>query len=160
MSTSRWQAKRQRRQAETAQLLALSKLDAEACCAALGSTPAGLDWETAQALLRRYGPNVVSREESPGMARQLWQRTRHPLNALLLGLAGAAYVLGDGRAALLIVLMTLLAIGMSFLQEHRSSAAAARRRSRRAAASGWPLNWGTAYIRRSNLPVPRVCVSL
>lgn len=129
MSTRRWQAKRQRRQAETAQLLALSKLDAEACCAALGSSMAGLDWETAQALLRRYGPNVVSREESPGMARQLWQRTRHPLNALLLGLAGAAYVLGDGRAALLIVLMTLLAIGMSFLQEHRSRAAAARLRS-------------------------------
>ena len=129
MSTRRWQAKRQRRQAETAQLLALSKLDAEVCCAALGSSMAGLDWETAQALLRRYGPNVVSREESPGMARQLWQRTRHPLNALLLGLAGAAYMLGDGRAALLIVLMTLLAIGMSFLQEHRSSAAAARLRS-------------------------------
>jgi len=129
MSTHGGQAQEQRRQAETAELRALSRLEAAACCAALGSSMAGLNRDSAQELLRRHGPNVVNREEAPGMARQLWQRARHPLNTLLLALAAAAYFLGDARAALLIVLMTLLAIGMSFLQEYRSSAAAARLRS-------------------------------
>ena len=116
-------------QTETTALYALSKLSAQASCVAMGSTIAGLEWRTAQERLRRYGPNLVSRDVPPGMARQLWRRLRQPLNALLIALAAAAWALGDRPAAALILLITMLATGLSFLQEYRATAAATRLRS-------------------------------
>ena len=121
--------KSQQAQAKTSALYALSKLSAQASCAALDSTMAGLEWGTARERLQRYGPNLPGRDVPPGAAGQLWRRLRQPLNALLLALAATAYSLGDHPAAALIVLITMLAIGMSFLQEYRSTAAATRLRS-------------------------------
>lgn len=116
-------------QAKTSALYALSKLSAQASCAALDSTLAGLEWGAARERLQRYGPNLPGRDVPPGAVRQLWRRVRQPLNGLLLALAAAAYSLGDPAAAGLIVLITMLAICMSFSQEYRSTAAATRLRS-------------------------------
>ena len=83
------------------------------------------------------------------MLEEIWSRARNPLNALLLTLAGVSYFLGDIRAAIVIALMVLLAIGTAFFQEHRSNEAAARLRAmvkttasvRRAAVAG-----GNGYV--------------
>jgi len=45
----------------------------------------------------------------------------NPLNGLLLGLAVVSYFLRDLRAAVVIAVMAVLAIGTAFIQEHRST---------------------------------------
>jgi Mg2+-importing ATPase len=51
------------------------------------------------------------------------------LNALLLSLATASYFLGDLRAAIVILVMVVLAITTTLVQEHRSNDAAAKLRA-------------------------------
>jgi len=79
---------------ETQELLQLSRLPAEEACTSLGSSLAGLTFEEGEARLRRYGPNVVTREQRPSIAKELWGRARNPLNALLVTLAAVSYALG------------------------------------------------------------------
>ncbi|MYN16753.1 magnesium-translocating P-type ATPase [Rugamonas sp. FT107W] len=114
---------------ETQQLNRLSRLSAEEACAALSTTLSGLAADEAALRLKRYGPNRVTRERQPSIRRELWNRTRNPLNALLAGLSIASYLLGDVRAAVVIAVMVVLAVITSFIQEHRSNEAAARLRS-------------------------------
>jgi len=116
---------RRRQQTETAGLHTLSRLSADASCAALASSASGLETGTAQLLLSQYGANVIAREERPGMPRLLWNGMRNPLNALLVALAGASFSLGDARAASVIVVMVMLSIITAFIQEYRSTEAAA-----------------------------------
>ena len=71
----------------------------------------------------------MAREGKPSILQEIWSRCRNPLNALLLTLAGVSYFLGDVRAAIVIALMVLLAVGTAFVQEHRSNKAAARLRA-------------------------------
>ncbi|MFD2366444.1 magnesium-translocating P-type ATPase [Pseudoduganella sp. GCM10020061] len=118
-----------RKQTETAELNQLSKLSAADACAALASRLDGLDIGEAQARLKQFGRNLVTKEQRPTIARELWTRARNPLNGLLLVLATVSYALGDVRAAVIIVAMVMLSIGTSFIQEHRSNEAAARLRS-------------------------------
>lgn len=120
---------REREPSETRELLQVSSLPADAACSAMGSTLAGLTAEEAGTRLKRYGANVVTREQRPSIARELWGRARNPLNELLLTLAVTSYVLGDVRAAVVVLVMVVLAIVTSFVQEHRSNEAAARLRS-------------------------------
>jgi Mg2+-importing ATPase len=115
---------------ETSGLLAeLSRLDPVALFARLDSSPQGLARAEAEARVRKYGLNRVTRERKPGIAEELWVRARNPLNALLLTLAAASFFLGDVRAAVVIGAMVVLAITTAFVQEHRSNEAAARLRA-------------------------------
>jgi Mg2+-importing ATPase len=114
---------------ETQQLNQLSRLSAEDACTALNTAQSGLTVGEAELRLRRYGANIVTREQRPSIGRELWNRTRNPLNALLVTLAVASYLLGDIRAAVVIAIMVALAVATSFIQEHRSNEAAARLRS-------------------------------
>jgi P-type Mg2+ transporter len=107
--------------AEADELLVLSRLSREDCCARLQSGARGLAVDDASQRLKSYGPNLVVREHKPTVLQELWRRARNPLNALLLTLAGASYVLGDMRAAVVIVLMIVLAIGTAFIQEHSTA---------------------------------------
>ncbi len=79
--------------------------------------------------MKRYGANLVTRDQRPSIAKELWGRSRNPLNALLVTLAVVSYALGDVRAAVVVLVMVVLAIVTSFIQEHRSNEAAARLRS-------------------------------
>jgi Mg2+-importing ATPase len=119
----------EREPSETQQLLKLSRLSADEACTLLGSSLAGLTVEEAKARLKRYGANVVTRELRPSIAKELWGRARNPLNALLVTLAAVSYALGDVRAAVVVLVMVVLAIATTFVQEHRSNEAAARLRS-------------------------------
>jgi len=119
----------ERAQTETQELQQLSQLRAEEACTFLGSSPSGLAVEDAEARLKRYGANVVTREQRPSIVKELWGRARNPLNALLVTLAAISYLLGDVRAAVVVLVMVVLSVATSFVQEHRSNEAAARLRS-------------------------------
>jgi Mg2+-importing ATPase len=114
---------------ETQELQQLSRLPAEEACTSVGSSLSGLTLEEAEARLKRYGANVVTRDQRPSIAKELWGRARNPLNALLVTLAALSYALGDVKAAVVVLVMVVLAIATSFVQEHRSNEAAARLRS-------------------------------
>jgi P-type Mg2+ transporter len=114
---------------ETPELLRLARMPAEKACAALNSSPDGLSRRQAALRLKRHGPNVVTRERAPTLLAELWGRARNPLNALLVVLAATSYALGDVKAAVFVLVMVVLAIATSFVQEHRSNEAAARLRS-------------------------------
>jgi len=112
-----------------ADLFALGQLAAEPLCQRLRSSLAGLTCEEAACRLQDFGLNLVARERKPTILQEIWGRARNPLNALLLTLAAVSYFIGDMRAAIVIVLMVLLAVGTAFVQEHRSNEAAARLRA-------------------------------
>ena len=109
-----------------ADLFALGQLAAEPLCQRLRSSLAGLTCEEAACRLQDFGLNLVARERKPTILQEVWGRARNPLTALLLTLAAVSYFIGDMRAAIVIVLMVLLAVGTAFIQEHRSNEAAAR----------------------------------
>lgn len=106
-----------------------ARLPPEGAFATTGSDIAGLTQSEAEQRLRKYGPNLVARERKPSVLREIWGRTRDPLNALLLTLAIISYFLGDVRAAVVIAAMVVLAITTAFVQEHRSNEAAAKLRA-------------------------------
>jgi len=123
------QAVAARSRSDSQELFALSRLSAQDCCQRVESSTGGLEAAEAERRLKSHGLNLVARERKPSMLEEIWSRARNPLNALLLALAGVSYFLGDIRAAIVIALMVLLAIGTAFLQEHRSNEAAARLRA-------------------------------
>ena len=100
-----------------------------AACQHLGSSENGLSAAEADKRLTQDGLNLVTRERKPTIAQEIWNRTKNPLNALLLTLAIVSYALGDIRAAIVIAAMVILAITTAFIQEHRSNEAAARLRA-------------------------------
>ena len=89
----------------------------------------GLSQTEADARLKKFGLNLVTRERKATILEELWGRAQNPLNALLLTLATVSYFLGDVRAAVVIAAMVVLAITTAFIQEHRSNEAAARLRA-------------------------------
>src|SRR6516162_11594123 len=115
--------------AETTELLRVTRLEPAQACEHLGSADGGLSAAEAEKRLAQYGLNLVTRERKPSIAQELWNRTKNPLNALLLTLALVSYALGDMRAAIVIAAMVILAITTAFIQEHRSNEAAARLRA-------------------------------
>jgi hypothetical protein len=123
------QDERDRSPSHTADLFALGQLAVEPLCQQLASSLAGLTYEEAERRLQDFGLNLVARERKPTILEEIWGRARNPLNALLLTLAAVSYFIGDMRAAIVIVLMVLLAVGTAFVQEHRSNEAAARLRA-------------------------------
>jgi Mg2+-importing ATPase len=123
------QGERGRSPSQAADLLALGQLAAKPLCQRLASSLAGLTGEEAARRLQDFGLNLIARERKPTILQEIWGRARDPLNALLLTLAAVSYFIGDMRAAIVIVLIVLLAVGTSFVQEHRSNEAAARLRA-------------------------------
>ncbi len=107
----------------------LCQLSASEACASLAVSPDGLSEEEAARRLRQYGPNRVAGERRATVLEEIWAVARNPLNALLLGLAVVSYFLGDVRAAIVIAVMVLLAVGTAFVQQHRSNRAAAELRA-------------------------------
>ena len=104
-------------------------------------------------VLAPAGPTSSLASESRTILQEIWGRARNPLNALLLTLAVVSYFLGDVRAAIVIALMVLLAIGTAFhsgapIQRGRGAPASHGEDHRqRAAARGrrrWRLRRGSA----------------
>jgi Mg2+-importing ATPase len=94
--------------------------------ARLGSQTDGLTVEEAERRRAHYGPNRVRGAQQHSALRDLWRHVRSPLNGLLAVLAITSWALSDARSAILIMIMVLLSVGLSFVQERRSTAAAAK----------------------------------
>jgi Ca2+-transporting ATPase len=93
--------------------------------ARLGSSESGLGPEEAAARLERLGPNVITRESSPGPLTVLVRQFQSPIVYLLLGSGGLAMALGkvlDGAVVLGAVVVNAL---IGFLQEFRAGQAVA-----------------------------------
>jgi Mg2+-importing ATPase len=110
-------------------LLAIARCDPSAAPQTLGCTEAGLDEAAAAVRLKRLGANRVAQEQRTGIFYELVNRTRNPLNGLLLTLSVVSYFLGDARATVVIASMVILSIVTAFIQEHRSNQAAAKLRA-------------------------------
>jgi magnesium-transporting ATPase (P-type) len=128
-STKSLESPRGNRPAGDGHLAAVCRLQAAEACATLGSSLEGLSQTEADARLKKFGLNLVTRERKATILQELWGRARNPLNALLLTLATVSYFLGDVRAAIVIATMVILAITTAFIQEHRSNKAAAQLRA-------------------------------
>ena len=110
-------------------IAALTRLDAQEVYKALSSSPDGLSASEAAARLDQYGANRIGEERQVTLIDEIWARARNPLNALLLALSAASYLLGDARAAIVIAAMVVLAVAAAFIQEHRSTQAAQKLKS-------------------------------
>ena len=107
-------------------LLQTAALDPDAVFALLSTGPAGLTSAEAAARLAKHGPNVLPRDERPGLARLLWRSVLNPLVILLAVLATVSFATGDPRAATMMVLMIVLSVGLKLIQEAKADSAAAK----------------------------------
>ena len=89
----------------------------------LGTSPAGLTEEEAEARLERFGPNEVAAEKQQGWAQRLWLAARNPLVILLTVLAILSFATGDFRAGTVMLLMVVLGVSLRFVQETRADTA-------------------------------------
>jgi len=101
-------------------------LDAAGVFARLATHPEGLTAEEAAARLVEYGPNVLAKDQRPGIGRLLWHAAINPLVILLAVLATISFVTGDARAGIVMSLMIVLGVSLKLIQEAKADRAAAR----------------------------------
>ena len=101
-------------------------MDAAGVYARLGTRPQGLTAEEAEARLSEHGPNVLAKDQRPGIARLLWHAVLNPLVILLAVLAAVSFATGDARAGVVMSLMIALGVGLKLVQEAKADSAAAR----------------------------------
>ena len=94
--------------------------------ARLGTRPGGLTATEATTRLGQYGPNALAHDHRAGFGKLLWRSVRNPLVLLLTVLAALSFATGDVRAALLMVSMIVLSVGLKLIQETRAGNAAAK----------------------------------
>ncbi|WP_404364621.1 cation-translocating P-type ATPase [Corallococcus coralloides] len=83
----------------------------------------GLDRREAEARLRRYGPNTLTREQPRSAWLFLGRQFRSGMVWLLLGACGVAALLGEGADAVAIATIVVLNALVGFLQEYRADRA-------------------------------------
>ena len=101
-------------------------MDAAHVYARLGTRLEGLSAADATARLAQYGPNVLARDRPPGFGKLLWRSVLNPLVLLLSALASISVATGDLRAAVMMVSMIALSVGLKLVQETRAGNAAAK----------------------------------
>jgi P-type Mg2+ transporter len=94
--------------------------------AKLDTRPEGLSAAEAQARLEKYGPNVLAKDERPGIGRLLWRAVLNPLVLLLAALATISFATGDLRSGVVMLSMIVLSVGLKLIQETRAGNAAAK----------------------------------
>jgi P-type Mg2+ transporter len=101
-------------------------LDAAGVYARLETRPEGLRADEADARLTEHGPNVLAKDQRPGLLELLWRAVKNPLVLLLAVLATVSFATGDPRAATMMLLMIALSVGLKLIQETKANGAAAR----------------------------------
>lgn len=101
-------------------------MDAAGVYARLNTRPEGLTTDEAAARLARYGPNVLARDQRPGLGKLLWRAVLNPLVILLAVLATISFATGDFRAGAMMVSMIVLSVGLKLIQESKAGNAAAK----------------------------------
>jgi len=101
-------------------------LDADAVYRRLETRPEGLTAEEASARMAQYGPNVLAKDQRPGVWKLLWHAVCNPLVILLGVLATVSFATGDARAGTMMGSMIALSVGLKLIQEARADSAAAK----------------------------------
>jgi P-type Mg2+ transporter len=86
----------------------------------LGTTPRGLADEEARKRLREYGPNEPARKKKRTILVRILSMFLNPLVIVLLIIAGFSLFFGEKISALLVVLMAVMSVLLSFVQEYRA----------------------------------------
>jgi Mg2+-importing ATPase len=94
--------------------------------ALLKTRPEGLTPDEAAARLAEHGPNVLAADQQPGLLALLWRAVLNPLVILLAVLASISYATGDLPAALMMLSMIALSVGLKLVQETKACNAAAK----------------------------------
>ena len=92
----------------------------------LASGPEGLSGEVAQTLLEKHGPNVLAKDQRPGIGTLLLHSVLNPLVILLAVLSSVSVATGDYRAASMMTVMIILGVGLKLFQEAKADNAAAK----------------------------------
>jgi Mg2+-importing ATPase len=124
--TAPHQAIRSKLAESSPQLVAISGASVATAFIELNASPSGLAPAEAEERLAKIGANAVTRNQTPPLLMELWNKVWNPLNGLLFGLAVVSWLLSDFRSAVVISVMVVLSVGLGFVQEHRSNAAAAK----------------------------------
>lgn len=104
-------------------------MDAAALLDRLATRASGLTAEEASGRLAEHGPNVLAKDQRPGMVRLVWRAAINPLVLLLTVLACISFATGDVRAGFVMALMIVLGVGLKLVQEARADSAAAKLRA-------------------------------
>lgn len=107
-------------------LVESAALDAAGVLARLATRPEGLTAEEAAARLAEHGPNVLAKDQRPGIGKLLWHAAINPLVILLAVLATVSFATGDARAGIVMSLMIALGVGLKLIQEAKADSAAAK----------------------------------
>ena len=107
-------------------LVASAAIAAAQVYAKLDTRPEGLSAAEAQARLEQYGPNVLAKDQRPGIGRLLWRSVLNPLVLLLAALATISFATGDLRSGVVMLSMIILSVGLKLIQETRADSAAAK----------------------------------
>ena len=105
-------------------LFAIAQQDSKEVLDQLHSALGGLTKPEAIKRLGQFGFNQIVNKKTITWPGRLWGNIKDPLVILLVILGTAAYLTGDKRAAILIVVMMALSIGLRFAQEAKADRAA------------------------------------
>lgn len=92
----------------------------------LESGAEGLSAAQAQLRLEQFGPNVLAKDQRPGMAKLFLRSVLNPVVILLAILSGVSVATGDYRAASVMVLMIIIGVGLKLIQEAKADNAATK----------------------------------
>ncbi len=106
-----------------------AKLDANDVLDALATSRRGLSPDEAGRRLKQFGPNVVAIKQAGAFSVFVRQLTS-PLLILLVSTALLSLFLHDSSDALIILLIVVLSVGLSFVNEYRSELAVQDLRAR------------------------------
>jgi P-type Mg2+ transporter len=101
-------------------------MDAAGVYSRMRTRPEGLTTEGAEARLEQHGPNVLAKDQRPGIGKLLWHAVLNPLVVLLAVLAAISFATGDARAGVVMSMMIVLGVGLKLIQEAKADRAAAR----------------------------------
>ena len=119
--------RREKPQIEVSRIVVESAaMDAAGVYARLATRPEGLKANEAAARLAEHGPNVLAKDQRPGLAKLVWHAAINPLVVLLAVLASISFATGDARAGIVMSLMIAMGVGLKLIQEARADNAAAK----------------------------------
>lgn len=101
-------------------LEALCAPSVEAILRAFDTSEKGLTEAVVRARLKQYGYNEPARKKKRTLLRQILSKFLNPLVVVLIIVGAFSYGFGEQIEALLVLLMVLMSVGLSFIQEHRS----------------------------------------
>ncbi len=93
---------------------------ADAILQAFGTSEKGLTETVVQERLQQYGYNEPAKKKKRTILRQILSKFLNPLAIVLIIVGTFSYSFGEKIEALLVLLMLLMSVALSFIQEYRS----------------------------------------